>query len=97
MLRNDVEGLIDFLSFDEMNETYKIIISRQSANNFKIPLEEKIFVCKSYLQTFYCKVSLGCGYSSRNKGKLTRHEKTCSSETKFKYVQKRYKSFSNCM
>ena len=76
--------------YRSMNETFKIIISKESAENSKISLEEKVFICKSYLQTFYCKASLGCGYSSRNKAQVTRHEKTCSSETKFKYVQKRY-------
>ena len=69
-------------------------MSNDQAQTEKIGFCDTVILIKdkSYLKSYFCTKTESCKYSSRNIKDLRKHEKTCSSETNYKY---REKSFGN--
>ena len=61
--------------------SYGLIISQNSADLKKIPIDEEVMVISGkYLTVHFCE-NVDCGYSNKNKGQVNRHMKTCSDQT----------------
>ena len=73
---------------------FNIILSNDQAQTEKIGFCDTVILIKdkSYLKSYFCTKTESCKYSTRNIKDLRKHEKTCSSETNYKY---REKSFGN--
>ena len=80
------------LVFKSFKPNKRIIITDKMATEEKIFFSDKIveIIDDSYLRPYFCKVSPKCGFTTRNRTDLTRHERTCSEETLYYYKEVEY-------
>lgn len=87
---NPDEFIDSKLIYKSYDQKLSLIISQNSADLKKIPINEEVMVISdNYLAVHFCE-NIGCGYSNKNKGQVTRHMKTCSDKTKYTYKETQY-------